>query len=75
MNDENACDLPKQTDSWVIHGVWPSKRAAYGPEFCENDSPLQINAIQPIVDRLQQAWPSIYKGSFGPYGKAFSSDF
>lgn len=62
MNDENACNLPKQPDSWVIHGIWPSKRAAFGPEFCENNLPLQINKM-PIVDRLRQAWPNIYKGN------------
>lgn len=63
-NDENACNLPKQRDSWTIHGVWPSKRASIGPEFCENDSPIQMNTMQSIIERLRQNWPNLKKGNF-----------
>lgn len=62
MNNENACNLPKQ-NSWIVHGIWPSKYASFGPEFCENNSPIEMNEMQPIIQRLRENWPNIYKGN------------
>lgn len=62
-NDENACILPKQRDSWIIHGIWPAKFGSFGPEFCENGAQIQMDAMQPIIERMRQNWPTIHKGT------------
>lgn len=61
-NDGNECNLPKQKDSWVIHGVWPSKSTAFGPEYCPNEQAIQMDSMESVIDRLRRHWPNLYKG-------------
>lgn len=50
------CDfIPKEVNTWVVHGLWPSKAHSgkhYGPFNCE-DKPFDGAKVQPIIDDLQ----------------------
>lgn len=74
-NAGNECNLREQKDSWVIHGVWPSKTTTFGPEYCPNELPIQMNAMESIIDRLRQHWPNMYKGNQIVLSGNFGLDF
>jgi len=52
--------IPKNVDTWVVHGLWPSKAhtAHYGPFNCE-DLPFDAAKLYPIRERLNAFWPNL----------------
>lgn len=61
--DDHVCVLPSQKDTWIIHGVWPTKFGTLGPFFCNNSMPFDLNTLDPLKDQLRQYWTNIRKGS------------
>lgn len=61
-NRDNVCLLPSQRDTWLIHGVWPTKLGTLGPYYCNRSQPFDINTLEPLVDRMRQYWMNIEKG-------------
>lgn len=59
---DHVCTLPSQRDTWIIHGVWPTKFGTLGPFFCNNSEPFDINTLNPLKDQLRQYWTNIRKG-------------
>uniref|UniRef100_A0A914XQT0 Ribonuclease T2 n=1 Tax=Plectus sambesii TaxID=2011161 RepID=A0A914XQT0_9BILA len=58
-----TCVVPKQANAWTVHGLWPSRYADEGPQFCHNPGrKFDHNKIQPIEDVLLQKWPNILPG-------------
>lgn len=60
--EDHVCMLPSQKDTWVIHGIWPTKLGKLGPFFCNSSSPFDINTLEPLMDQLKQYWINIEKG-------------
>lgn len=58
----NDCLLPPQRNTWTIHGIWPNKATGLGPFYCDNSSPLNISALQPLRYELNKLWPNTHKG-------------
>lgn len=61
---DNVCVLPSQRDTWLIHGVWPTKFGTLGPFFCNSSEPFDLDALQPLIDQMRQYWLNIEKGIF-----------
>lgn len=61
-NDDNVCLMPTHKDSWIIHGIWPSKFGTFGPEFC-NSAPFDKSSLQPFMDDLRIHWMNMHKGN------------
>lgn len=60
--DNHVCVLPSSKDTWIIHGVWPTKFGTLGPFFCNETAPFDIQTLQPLMDQLRQYWINIEKG-------------
>lgn len=59
----NECTLPKQKNSWTIHGIWPTKYHIIGPVFCNDSWAFDMNKIAPIEDELTEKWINIEKNT------------
>lgn len=62
--DSNECALPPKRDIWIIHGIWPSNTGKNSPEFCQNGEKLNMNELEPLMDRMKIYWPKIHKSKF-----------
>lgn len=60
--DDHVCTLPSQKDTWIIHGVWPTKFGTLGPFFCNASQPFDLNTLKPLLDQMRQYWTNIRKG-------------
>merc|ERR1719215_740485 len=39
--EHHTCKIPKNVDTWVVHGLWPSIKAKTdGPFFCNKSLPF-----------------------------------
>lgn len=67
--EDHVCVLPSQKDTWIIHGVWPTKFHTLGPFFCNDSAPFDLNSLQPLMDQLEQYWMNIRKGKASYFDK------
>lgn len=58
----NICYLPKDNQTWTIHGIWPSKLGTLGPTFCNNSITFNADLLTPIEPELEQLWTDIHLG-------------
>lgn len=62
--ENHTCALPSQKDTWIIHGIWPTKLGKMGPFDCNASAPFDINSLEPLMDQLKLYWTNIEKGNF-----------
>lgn len=58
-NNDRKCNISSKVVSWIVHGLWPTKRGTEGPNFCNNTwtfNPSQVQTLRPTLD---YNWPSI----------------
>ncbi|KAH9644089.1 hypothetical protein HF086_015419 [Spodoptera exigua] len=55
------CVFPKKTDSWTVHGIWPTKAGTKGPFNCNTTWLFDPEQVRPIENELEQAWTNIEK--------------
>lgn len=53
--------LPKQKNSWEIHGIWPTKYHQIGPLYCNESYPFDMSEIESIEDEMKEKWINIEK--------------
>ena len=59
----SECATSKVTNSWTIHGLWPSRNQQTSkPAFCEGDPFNTNNLSAKLLNQLSIAWPT-YKQS------------
>lgn len=54
--------VPKNVNTWVVHGLWPSRAHAghhYGPQNCNDSWPFVESKIYPILNELNSYWPNL----------------
>lgn len=56
----NTCVIPHNTNSWTIHGLWPTEGKSQGPEFCHGAPSFNPDALKIIEDDLEQWWPNMF---------------
>ena len=56
-NEFYYLSLIYENDTWSIHGLWPQYNDGKYPSFCK-EVEFDINALQPIIDRLNVEWCS-----------------
>ncbi|CAH2108606.1 unnamed protein product [Euphydryas editha] len=59
----HTCSMPKNVDSWTIHGIWPTKLGSMGPAFCNRTWLFDPEKIRPIENQLSQVWINIFGGT------------
>ncbi|XP_076441681.1 ribonuclease Oy-like [Babylonia areolata] len=57
-NEGRKCEV-SNFNSWVIHGLWPTKRGTEGPNYCNDTWKFDINKVESLLPRMKQTWPSI----------------
>uniref|UniRef100_A0A1I7Z1C7 Ribonuclease T(2) n=1 Tax=Steinernema glaseri TaxID=37863 RepID=A0A1I7Z1C7_9BILA len=57
----DSCKIPSDTDSWTLHGLWPSSSSRRDIEFCTKDK-FDDADIKPIWKKLLEAWPNLLTG-------------
>ncbi|XP_032515593.2 ribonuclease Oy [Danaus plexippus] len=62
-NPSHTCSMPKNSETWTIHGIWPTKMGMIGPAFCNRTWFFDPEKIRPIEEELLQKWPNIYGGT------------
>ncbi|KAL4710593.1 hypothetical protein ACJJTC_003229 [Scirpophaga incertulas] len=62
----HTCVMPKQVDTWSIHGIWPTKLGTRGPLFCNRTWLFNPEEIRPIEKSLINVWTNI-EGGTEPY--------
>lgn len=53
-----TCILP-DSDTFLIHGIWPSQYSGYGPENCDSGWSLDLSKLKSIEGQLEKKWRSI----------------
>ncbi|CAH0714692.1 unnamed protein product, partial [Brenthis ino] len=59
----HKCAMPTNTDSWTIHGIWPTKLGTIGPAFCNRTWMFDPEKIKPIEQQLTQVWVNVFGGT------------
>ncbi|TKR87365.1 hypothetical protein L596_011771 [Steinernema carpocapsae] len=60
----DSCEIPEGSDTWTLHGLWPSSQTRYiskDLEFCTKDKFDRV-AVKSIWKKLLQAWPNLLTG-------------
>lgn len=60
--ENHACVRPRTSDSWTVHGVWPTKLNTIGPGFCDPTMKFDPARLILIRDELVTAWPNLEGG-------------
>lgn len=58
----NCSHVPEIVDTWVVHGLWPSRAHAgtnYGPLNCDDGWPFHNTTLFPILPTMNQFWPNL----------------
>ncbi|XP_064621172.1 ribonuclease Oy-like [Lineus longissimus] len=64
VTGEHECAIPKNVNTWIIHGVWPSKSGTpKGPENCNQSYPFNPSEIQDLLPRMKISWPNLFTDS------------
>jgi len=58
---KHACEIPSQTKTWVVHGLWPSLGDSIGPNYCNNSWSFDASKIESILPELKVNWTNLYK--------------
>ncbi|XP_065223909.1 ribonuclease T2-like [Planococcus citri] len=56
-NAADACNLTKNEDNWLIHGLWPKRIEDYSTKSCP-PSRFNETELEPIRDELEEYWPT-----------------
>lgn len=59
----HTCAMPKNVDTWTVHGIWPTKLGTMGPAFCNRTWLFDPEKIRPIEIQLNQVWVNIFGGT------------
>ncbi|GAV00174.1 hypothetical protein RvY_11061 [Ramazzottius varieornatus] len=59
--DGVKCAIPPvvSRNTWVMHGVWPTKNGTEGPVNCQKNATFIIKPLDPILDDLRAFWPNL----------------
>ncbi|VVC88130.1 unnamed protein product, partial [Leptidea sinapis] len=60
MDPTHKCAMPRKTDAWSIHGIWPTKLGTIGPSFCNRTWMFDPEKIRPIEDELEEEWTNVF---------------
>lgn len=55
----NNCKLPVDPDTWLVHGLWPTKSGTNGPNNCNSSIHFDPDQLQPMIDDLNNYWTNI----------------
>ena len=57
--------VPEKVDSWVVHGLWPSKSHVkkHGPFACNSSWPYNHNDVVSILPRMEKFWPNLMQNT------------
>ncbi|XP_044744988.1 ribonuclease Oy-like [Coccinella septempunctata] len=62
-NETNECNMPKQRNSFLVHGLWPTKNGTSGPNYCKSNITFDIRELDPLIDDLNEHWTNIENGT------------
>lgn len=60
-SDCHRCLAPKVDNSWMVHGVWPTKLGTRGPEYCDS-YPFSLKEIIDLSTKMDIVWPNLEQG-------------
>ncbi|ESN98425.1 hypothetical protein HELRODRAFT_185826, partial [Helobdella robusta] len=55
------CSIPRETTSWIIHGLWPTNNTSEKPVCCKGAA-FNRSLLDPIKDQLDVHWPNLFIG-------------
>ncbi|KAK9880053.1 hypothetical protein WA026_008563 [Henosepilachna vigintioctopunctata] len=55
----NVCSLPKDPNTWLVHGLWPTKTGTNGPNKCNSAIHFDPDQLEPLLDDLNNHWTNI----------------
>ncbi|KAL3269935.1 hypothetical protein HHI36_008992 [Cryptolaemus montrouzieri] len=58
-NNSNVCNMPKDPDVWIVHGLWPTKTGTDGPNDCNSPIHFDPDQLEPILEDLDNYWTNI----------------
>ncbi|XP_070577005.1 ribonuclease Oy-like [Ptychodera flava] len=58
---KDKCKIPRTvpTDSWTIHGLWPSRTKGKAPKCCDSSLPFDEGQIKDLRCELETFWPNL----------------
>lgn len=62
-NKSNTCNLPNDLNSWIVHGLWPTKAGSEGPNNCQSAIHFDPQQLQPIEGDLNVHWTNVESGT------------
>ena len=64
MSIGNGCDKTKVTNTWTIHGLWPTlNEQTSNPAFCDGDPYSSDDLSSELKSKLTEAWPNFKESS------------
>lgn len=57
---KKPCVVPKQVNSWTIHGLWPTQDQKKAPVYCNCSLPFNISEIEYLRPNLTEHWPNLF---------------
>jgi len=55
------CEIPSQTKTWTVHGLWPSLGDSKRPRYCNDSWGFDASKIESILQELEVRWPNLNK--------------
>ncbi|KAK6621218.1 hypothetical protein RUM43_011524 [Polyplax serrata] len=55
------CVMPKKSNFWAVHGLWPQGGKEMGPFYC-NTTEFELTLLKPILKEMEENWCNIQKG-------------
>merc|ERR1712136_672079 len=54
------CVIPKDVQTWTIHGLWPSLGDTRGPGYCNNSWHFRESEIKTLEPKMNLFWPNLF---------------
>jgi len=54
------CVVPKDVQTWTIHGLWPSLGDTRGPGYCNNSWHFRESEIKTLEPKMNLFWPNLF---------------
>jgi len=56
----HTCEIPSQTKTWTVHGLWPSLGDSRGPSYCNDSWGFDASKIESILPQMKSNWPNLF---------------
>lgn len=62
-NGTNECSMPKYSNYFIVHGLWPTKNGTSGPNYCKSNITFNAAELDSLTEDLNDRWTNIEKGT------------